>query len=229
LAQVPKRVLIVDDDVDICALISDVLVEDGFTVRYCLDGKRAIDILQEEGFDLVLADIKMPGLSGLELLRTLRDSDKSAQVILMTAYASLDTAIEALRHDAVDYLIKPFSLVDLRERVREILPDDAKAGQEVCYLDLCVDLVARRARLGTRELELTRQEFNLLAALFRQLGCTVPWETLLGEVWGHKEPQKEDMGKLRTCVRRLRQSLGDDARSPRYIVNRWGEGYRIGD
>jgi two-component system KDP operon response regulator KdpE len=220
--------LVVDDDIDTCALLSDVLGEDGFAVRYCLNGKRAINILQEDNFDLILADIKMPGLSGIDLLRRLRDSDRRTKVILMTAYASVDTAIEALRNDAVDYLIKPFSLVDLRKRVREVLPDDAIAEHKLCYRDLCVDLTARRVWLGSREMELTRQEFNLLAALFRQLGYTVSWETLLCEVWGQTDPQKEDIGMLRSCVRRLRQALGDTARNPRYIVNRWGEGYRIG-
>jgi len=228
LARPPKRVLIVDDDVDTCALISDVLVQDGLAVRHCFNGNQAIDILQEDSFDLILADIRMPGLSGLDLLRNLRESGKTTKVILMTAYASVDSAVEALRNEAIDYLIKPFSLADLRQRVGEVLPDDAMTDRELCYGDLCVDLARRRAWLGAREIELTRQEFNLLAALYRRLGRTTSWETLLREVWGHEQPQKEDMRMLRSCVRRLRQKLGDDARNPRYIVNRWGEGYRIG-
>jgi two-component system KDP operon response regulator KdpE len=140
----------------------------------------------------------------------------------------VDTAVEALRNEAIDYLIKPFSLANLRQRVHEVLPDDAVAEHKLCYHDLCVEVSARRVWLGPREIELTRQEFNLLAALFRQLGRTASWESLLREVWGHEQPQKEDIRILRSCVRRLRQKLGEDARSPRYIVNRWGEGYRIG-
>jgi DNA-binding response OmpR family regulator len=218
---------VVDDDPDTCALLVDILEQDGHSLKLCLSGEEARDALEHERFDLILADIKMPRITGIDLLNYVREMNLDTKVILITAYASLDTAIQALRGDASDYLIKPFSLTDLRQRVHEAL--DEGRGKALCYLDLCIDLNARRAWLGEDEVELTRQEFDLLACLFEQRGCTVTWQELLQRVWGFRQPDKADLNTLRSCVRRLRQKLGDDARSPRYIVNRWGEGYRLGE
>lgn len=224
-----KRVLVVDDDAGTCALIVDVLREDGYQVDSCLNGEQARDALAVEGYDLLLADIKMPRVTGLDLLQYIQESCLDTVVILMTAYASLDTAILALRGEAKDYLIKPFVLADLRRRVREALQDEADEEQEYRYLDLYLDPDARRVWVGEREVDLTRQEFDVLACLFERKGCTVSWQELLRRVWGFSEPDRSNLGTLRSCIRRLRQKLGDDARSPRYIVNRWGEGYRLGE
>jgi DNA-binding response OmpR family regulator len=227
--QSSKRVLVVDDDADTCTLIVDVLQEDGYQVDSCLYGEQARDALTHEKYDLLLADIRMPRVTGIDLLQHIHESCLDTVVILMTGYASLDTAILALRQEAKDYLIKPFSMVDLRRRVREALRDEVDEEEEHRYLDLYIDSDARRVWLGEREIELTRQEFDVLACLFERKGCTVSWEELLRRVWGFSEPERSNLGTLRSCIRRLRQKLGDDARSPRYIVNRWGEGYRLGE
>ncbi len=207
----------------------DILTEDGYTVCSCLDGEQALNLLGCERFDLVLADVKMPRLTGLDLLRRIRETDRDTKVIIMTAFASLDTAIEALRNEASDYLIKPFSLSELRQRVQAALVEETEAEAEFRYLALRVDVHARRAWLDKREVELTRQEFELLAHLFRRKGYTVSWQELLHQVWGHDKAKREHIGILRSCVRRLRQKIEDDTRNPRYIVNRWGEGYRLGE
>lgn len=227
LAGLSKRILVVDDDPDTCSLIADILEPDGYSLVLCLSGEEARDALEHERFDLILADIKMPRISGMDLLLYVRGLNLDTKVILMTAYASLDTAIQALRGDAFDYLIKPFSLTDLRQRVQQAL--DECRGDSLCYQDLCIDLNARRAWQSEREVELTRQEFDVLACLFEQKGRTVTWQELLQRVWEYRQPDKADLNTLRSCIRRLRQKLGDDARSPRYIFNRWGEGYRLGE
>ncbi len=224
-----RRILVVDDDADTCALLVDVLEDEGYTVFPHISGERARDALKRERFDLILADIKMPRVTGLDLLQHVRRMGLDTKFILMTAYASLDTALEALRGEAFDYLIKPFPLGELRERVREALPDRASAGRELAYGDLRIDLNVRRVWLGEHEIALTRQEFDVLARLFEQQGCTVRWQDLLQRVWGYDEPARENLGTLRSCIRRLRVKLGDDARQPRYIVNKWGEGYRLGE
>jgi len=224
-----RRVLVVDDDPDTCTLFADILTQDGCTVRSCLTAEEALDVLEQQEFDLVLADIKMPRMTGIDLLRCIRETNRDTKVIIMTAYASLDSAIEAFRSDAWDYLVKPFSLPDLRQRVREALSYEADAGQLLCYLDLCLDLRARRVWVGGREEELTRQEFDLLAYLFGHKGCTVTWQELLEQVWGYEAPPKERMSIVRSCIHRLREKIEDDPRHPRYIMNRWGEGYRLGE
>jgi len=228
LGRLRKRILVVDDDADTCAMIADILQEDEYTLHLCLNGEQARDALEQEPFDLVLADIKMPRMSGLDLLKYIRENALDTKVIIMTAYASLDTAIQALRGEAFDYLIKPFSLNELRRRVREALSGKPDGGVGLRYRDLSIDFDARRVWVGESQVELTRQEFGVLACLFEQLGCTVSWQVFLERVWGFQQPSQENIGTLRSCVRRLRQKIGDDARNPSYIVNKWGEGYRLG-
>ena len=227
--QSSKRILIVDDDSETCVLIGDILAVEGYSIRTCVGGEQALDLLQQEAFDLVLADIQMPQVSGVDLLQHIRETSRGTKVILMTAYASIDTAIQAVRHDASDYLVKPFSLRELRRRVREALPDGDETEPLYQFHDLRINLDARRAWVGEHEVELTRQEFDVLALLFGRRGCTVSWQELLRRVWGQDDPQKEDVGVLRSCIRRLREKLGDHARDPKYIYNRWGEGYRLGE
>ncbi len=108
LTQATARVLVVDDDSDTCSLIADILIEDGYEVEAFTVAEQAMEALEMDRFDLVLADIKMPRISGVDLLREVRKRDLNTQVVLMTAYASVETAVAALRGEAFDYLIKPF-------------------------------------------------------------------------------------------------------------------------
>jgi len=224
-----RRVLVVDDDPDTCTLVVDILTQDGCTARSCLSAEDALAVLEQEKFDLVLADIKMPRMTGMDLLRRIRETNRDTKVIIMTGYASLDSAIEAFRSDAWDYLVKPFSLPELRQRVREALSYGADAGPLLSYLDLCIDVRARRVWVDEREAELTRQEFDLLTYLLSHKGGTVSWQELLEKVWGYDAPTKERVSIVRSCMHRLREKIEDDPRHPRYIVNRWGEGYRLGE
>jgi len=193
-----------------------------------MGGEQALDLLGHERFDLVLTDIKMPRVTGVDILQYIRETDRDTSVILMTAYASIDTAIQAVRHDASDYLVKPFTNQELRQRVRDALSDEFTHHRDYQYRDLRIDLDARRAWVGEREVDLTRQEFDVMAALFRRRGCTVTWQALLRRVWGYRDPQKGQAKIVRSCIRRLRNKLGDHARDPKYIYTRWGEGYRLG-
>lgn len=224
-----RRILVVDDDLDTCALIVDALSGEGYSICSCMGGEQALDLLGHERFDLVVTDIKMPRVTGVDLLQYIREMNHDTSVILMTAYASIDTAIQAVRHDASDYVVKPFSTEELRQRVRDALPDEVGAFPEDQYRDLRIDLDARRVWAGEYEVELTRQEFDVLTWLFRRKGCTVTWQQLLRRVWGYRDPQKEQAKIVRSCIRRLRQKLGDHARDPKYIYTRWGEGYRLGE
>ncbi len=223
-----SRILIVDDDSETCDLIVESLSDESYSITVCIGGEQALDLLDRECFDLVLADIKMPHVSGVDLLQHIRQITCDTKVILMTAYASIDTAIQAVRHDASDYLIKPFAPKELRRRVRDALMDGDQVNGRYQCRDLRMDLDARRVWVGKREVELTRQEFEVLKLLFRHKGCTVSWHEFLQGVWGIDDPGREDVGILRSCIRRIRQKLGDNARDPKYIYNRWGEGYRLG-
>ncbi|MEJ2211229.1 MAG: response regulator transcription factor [Anaerolineae bacterium] len=226
-----KQILVVDDDADTCALIADILEDDGFRVQACLTGESAIAALQEVPYSLILSDIKMPRVTGIDLLLYVRRMNLDTEVILMTAYASLQTAIQAVRGEAFDYLIKPFSLNDLRQRVREAL--DRQPGERpttgVVHKDnLTVDLNSRRVWLDDTEIQITRREFDVLAYLLVERGRVVPWEELIEKLWDD-DADERTAGTLRSCIRRLRQKLNDDPGDPRYVKNVWGVGYTIGN
>jgi DNA-binding response OmpR family regulator len=228
LAQSTKRVLVVDDEPDTRALIWDILSEEGYNVDLCASGDQALDKLKRKRFELILADIKMPGMSGVELLTHVRAMAPDAKVILMTAYASLDTAIQAVRGQAFDYLVKPFDLDDFRQRVERAL-DSKNLPPILHYKDLTINRPARRVWVADRKISLTRLEFNSLAYLFEHVGYAVSSEELLQNVWECNDTDERTMATVKSCISRLRKKLGDDATDPRYIFNVWGVGYRLGE
>jgi DNA-binding response OmpR family regulator len=223
-----KRVLVVDDEADTRALIWDILKQEGYDVLLCSSGEHALRYLEPGRFDLVLADIKMPGMSGIELLNRAREVAPDVRVILMTAYASVETAVQAVRGQAFDYLIKPFDLEYLRQRVERAvlgksLPD------VMCYKDLTIDRQSRWTWVENHRIVLTRLEFDVLSYLFERLGAAVSHEDLLENVWGYDRVDERTTATVKSCVSRLRKKLGDDADDPRYISNVWGVGYRLGE
>jgi two-component system phosphate regulon response regulator PhoB len=185
-----------------------------------------VGLLSEQQFDLVLTDIKMRVLSGIDLLRYVRRTAADTRVILMTAYASLETAVEALREGASDYVIKPFKPQEVRERVFNALYP--RHHETVQHEGLLIDFATRRVAVNDREIELAPKEYRLLAYLVSRPGEPVPYGELLLELWGGDEPDQDSLNKIKSCAFRLRQKLGDAARSPRYIVNVRGIGYQFG-
>jgi DNA-binding response OmpR family regulator len=232
LAQHSKRILVVDDDADTLGLVVRVLSEDGFDVRSCSTGEQALRALKQDPFDLLLADIKLPRLTGIDLLHYVHRNSLDTKVILMTAYASVQSVIQALRGEAFDYIIKPFLLLELRQRVRGALEAESAGGRQhtrTYHGDICIDHLARQVWVGQREVKLTRLEFDLLAYLADNLGRTVSWEELLQEVWKHHVPEQASQASIKSCVCRLRRKLGDDGQNPRYILNVWGIGYKLSE
>ncbi len=228
MARFSKRVLVVDDEPDTRDLIWDILSDEGYEVDLCANGEQALTTLERKQFDLILADIKMPGMSGMELLTKVHAIAPDAKVILMTAYASLDTAIQAVREQAFDYLKKPFDLDQFRQRVQEAV-EGQSPPVTMHYLDLTINRQTRWAWVSKRKIKLTRLEFNVLAHLFIHRGHAVSHEELLREVWECDDTDERTVATVKSCVSRLRRKLGDDASAPRYIFNVWGVGYRLGE
>jgi DNA-binding response OmpR family regulator len=230
--QLSKRVLVVEDDIDTLQLIVDVLADEGLQVQPCSDGEQAQRLLEREAFDLVLADIKMPRVTGTDLLFFIRHLNLKTRVILMTAYASVDTAVQAVRGDAYDYLMKPFALRELRERVHGALqspaPEELPRGAKI-YKGLMLDTDAHKVWLDGQEVALTRLEYKTLAYLFEWQGRTVPIEELFQHVWECANPEQQNLNAVKSCVFRLRKKLGDDPHQPQHIRNVWGVGYQLGE
>ena len=225
------RILVVDDDRETRLLLVDILQQDGYEALACASGAEVLDVLRMEHFDLLLADIRMAGMSGMDLQARIRAIPLDIAFIVVTGYGSKETAIEALRNGASDYLEKPFTLEQLRTAVRRALPAQSlhRRWRGVrSFADLTVDVDSHRTLVSGSEVELTRIEFDLLAYLFGRLGCTVPVQELLEQVWKGQGTGARGAAAVKSCVCRLRRKIGDDTERPRYIRNVWGVGYQLG-
>jgi DNA-binding response OmpR family regulator len=222
-----NRVLVVDDESDTRALIYEVLADEGYEVHLCASGDEALRALRESRFDLVLADVRMPGMSGMELLVQARAIAPDTQVVIMTAYASPASVRQAWRDEAFDYLFKPFGLDELRDCVNAAVQNRTHLTPLV-FQDLWVDQEAHQVWVGEREVKLSPLEYDTLVFLFLNYGCAVSRRDLLREVWKHPNPDKCKTDTVKNCIARIRTKLGDNAQEPRYILNEWGVGYRLG-
>jgi len=223
-----QTVLVVDDEKDIVELIRYNLAQAGYRVVTAGDGQQALDLARRDRPDLVVLDLMLPALSGLEVCRRLR-AKVPVPVIMLTARGEEVDRIAGLELGADDYVAKPFSPRELTARVKAVLrrasggvvPEDAgllKAGA------LAVDTVAHEARLNGDLVGLTAREFELLAYLMRNPRRAFRREELLAEVWGFTYG---DTSTVTVHVRRLREKVEADPSVPRHICTVWGVGYRF--
>ncbi|WP_242427160.1 MULTISPECIES: response regulator transcription factor [unclassified Streptomyces] len=231
MTDAPARVLVVDDDPTVSEVVAGYLGRAGFVVRLAADGPAALRAAEDARPDLVVLDLMLPGMDGLEVCRRLRareDGGRPVPVIMLTARGDEDDRILGLEVGADDYVTKPFSPRELVLRVRSVLrrasaPAPA-GGPHLTAAGLSLDPRARRVTKNGTELALTLREFDLLAYFLRHPGQVCGRERLMREVWGW------DFGDLSTVtvhVRRLRGKIEDDAASPRLIQTVWGAGYRF--
>ncbi|MFE0601543.1 response regulator transcription factor [Streptomyces sp. NPDC058892] len=225
------RVLVVDDDPTVSEVVAGYLERAGFTVHRADDGPAALESAARHRPDLVVLDLMLPGMDGLEVCRRLRASGSgrpSVPVVMLTARGDEDDRILGLEVGADDYVTKPFSPRELVLRVRSVLrrsSSTAPADEPLLVVaGLTVDPAARRATRDGRELALTLREFDLLVYFLRHPGQVCDRERLMREVWGW------DYGDLSTVtvhVRRLRSKIEKDPADPRLIRTVWGAGYRF--
>ncbi|WP_413103681.1 response regulator transcription factor [Streptomyces sp. Inha503] len=238
----PTRVLVVDDDPTVAEVVAGYLGRAGFAVDRAADGPGALARAAARRPDLVVLDLMLPGMDGLEVCRALRDKGP-VPVIMLTARGDEEDRILGLEIGADDYVTKPFSPRELVLRVESVLrrgrtgprapgssgpvpgPGPSPDPGEVTHrAGITLDPLARRATRDGRELALTVREFDLLAFLLRHPGVAFTREELMREVWGW------DFGDLSTVtvhVRRLRGKVEDDPAAPRLIQTVWGIGYRF--
>ncbi|WP_435270343.1 response regulator transcription factor [Streptomyces sp. 1222.5] len=224
-ADAPARVLVVDDDPTVAEVVTGYLHRAGYAVDRAGDGPTALTHAAARLPDLVVLDLMLPGMDGLEVCRRIR-AHGPVPVIMLTARGDEDDRILGLEVGADDYVTKPFSPRELVLRVESVLRRSrpATAGQPLAAAGLSVDPDARRATRNGRELGLTLREFDLLVFFLRHPGRAYSREDLMREVWGW------DFGDLSTVtvhVRRLRGKVEDDPARPRLIQTVWGVGYRF--
>jgi len=223
------RILLVDDETLITDSLTYSLRREGFEVKAVGDGSVVLDAVEEFQPDLIVLDIMLPGMSGLEVCRRLR-THSAIPVIMLTARGEEIDRVLGLEVGADDYLAKPFSFRELLARIRSILRRielDRQAShlQAVTLGDLMLDPVARRVFRKEQEVQLSAREFDLLSILIKNAGRALSRDELLADVWG-----SDWIGDPRTLdvhVRWLRLKVEEDPASPRYIQTVRGHGYRF--
>jgi DNA-binding response OmpR family regulator len=216
-------VLLAEDDVSISDPLARALRREGYEVSVSADGPATLDAARSGGVDLIVLDLGLPELDGLEVCRRLRSEGHSVPVLILTARADEVDTVIGLDAGADDYVTKPFRLAELLARVRALL---RRGGAETTSAQgVRVDTEARRAWLGDTELDLTTKEFDLLALLVSEAGKVVTREQIMRDVWDSKW-----WGSTKTLdmhISWLRRKLGDDAQNPRYITTVRGVGFRF--
>ena len=227
-----RTVLVVDDEPKIVQVVRDYLDEAGFAVTTASDGPAALERARATPPDLVVLDLGLPGLDGLDVAKELRRRRSNVPIIMLTARADEVDRVVGLELGADDYLVKPFSPRELVARVRAVLrrvdERDTAAGDEpIVRGDVVVDPARRRATVAGRAVDLTPTEFELLAHLARQPGRVFTRAQLLTAIHGVAVESYERA--VDAHVKNLRRKLEPDPRHPRYVLTAHGVGYRFTD
>jgi two-component system, OmpR family, response regulator ResD len=231
-AESKGTVLVVDDEPTIVEIVGSYLERAGFQVQRAMDGPEALRQADLHRPDLLVLDLMLPGLDGIEVMRRLRERPgKPVAVILLTARGEESDRLIGLRHGADDYVVKPFSPAELVARVEAVLrrvspaTTDDDGPPPIEHGALRVEPATRRAFLDGAELDLTMREFDLLAYLAARPGRVFSRDQLMETVWEY--PFFTDTSTVTVHIRRLRAKLGDDPAEPRFIETVWGVGYRL--
>jgi two-component system response regulator ResD len=220
-------VLVVDDEPTITDVVSRYLNRAGYATRVAADGPGALRIATEQRPDLVVLDLMLPGMDGLEVMRRLRERER-VSVILLTAKGEHTDRIMGLRLGADDYVVKPFSPAELVARVDAVLrraDHSPRVEEPITFDGLELDPVARRVSVHGEEAQLTVREFDLLFHFMRHPGQVFSRDQLMDSVWGYSF--YTDTSTVTVHVRRLRSKIEDDPSSPRWLQTVWGVGYRF--
>lgn len=223
----PARLLVIDDERQIRRFLRISLEAQGHEVIEAGTGAEGLAAFSVSGADLVILDLGLPDQDGHDVLRALR-ARSAVPVVVLSVRSDEAEKVRALDEGAVDYVTKPFGTEELLARVRSVLRRGGGAEAESPVFDdgrLQVDLPRRLVKVEGRPVALTRKEYALLALLVRHAGKVVTQTQLLREIWGPEHVR--DSHYLRIVVGRLREKLGEDAASPRYLVTEPGVGYRF--
>jgi two-component system phosphate regulon response regulator PhoB len=232
LIQTPKKILIVEDEASVAGFIKTGLEDEGYSVTLANNGNAGWKELQANIFDLILLDIRMPGMDGLTLCKKIREEQKSqTPVIMLTALNETSDVIYGLDIGADDYVTKPFSPRELVLRVKALLKRASRVGEAdgsdqetLTFGEILVDQARHRVRVGDEEPQLTALEFRLLSTFIKRRGRVQSRERLLDDVWGIDV--EVTTRTVDTHVKRLREKLGS---AGRYIETVRGVGYRFSE
>ncbi|MDR0380528.1 MAG: response regulator transcription factor [Oscillospiraceae bacterium] len=222
------KVLLVDDEKLLVKGLKFNLEHEGYEVSCCYDGESAIRLARESAFDLIILDLMMPQVDGLEACRRIREFS-AVPIIMLTARSEDTDKLIGFEYGADDYVTKPFNIMELKARIRAILRRVVVQNQQTPEAEtlqlgnITLDISRHNASVDGRSVELTAKEFDLVELLMRNPGRVYTRESLLDIVWGYEYP-----GDIRTVdvhIRRLREKLEIDPAKPKYLLTKWGVGY----
>lgn len=219
------RLLIVEDEKQLCDTVAKSLYNSGYEVDACYDGNEALDFILGEGYDLVVLDLNLPGMDGMDILRELRKHNNETKVLILSARSQIADKVEGLDAGANDYMEKPFHLEELEARIRSLTRRSFVQNDILLSLgDISFDTKQREASVRGEKISLTRKESGILEYLLLNQGRPISQEELISHVWDANADCfsgsiRVHMSSLR---KKLKHALGYDP-----IVNKVGEGYRL--
>lgn len=217
------RILVVEDDREVAEYIRRELEEEGNSVTVCHDGAAGLRAAELTAFDIIILDIMMPFMDGLEVTRRLRRESIHTPILLLTARDAPEEVVRGLDSGADDYLTKPFSFDVLLARIRVRTRAASVQGERLRFADLMLDLGTREAWRGKRQIALTRTEYSILECLMRASGRVVPRDTLIEEVWGERDVTYNN---LEVFIRFLRAKVDGEGQA-KLIHTERGIGYGL--
>ena len=228
-----KRVLVVDDEKLIVKGIRFSLEQDGMEVECAYDGEEALEKVKENKYDIILLDLMLPKISGLEVCQQIREFSQ-VPIVMLTAKGEDMDKILGLEYGADDYITKPFNILEVKARIKAIIRRSSKSRRQkkeeksdgmIGSGDLKMDTEGRRVFIGDREINLTAKEFDLLELLVRNPNKVYSRESLLTYVWGNRAMENGDVRTVDVHVRRLREKIEPSPSDPKYVHTKWGVGY----
>ena len=222
----PPKVLVIDDEPPIRKLLRMGLSAHGYEILEAPNGRISLELLEQRKPDLVILDLGLPDMQGLELLRTIRARNEGVPIVVLSSRGDEASKVQALDLGADDYVTKPFGMDELLARMRAALRHQLQThGERPIFRvgDLSVDLVRRIVKTGDKDVKLSPKEYELLRVLVQHAGKVLTHKFLLGELWD----DLTDAQYLRVYVRQLRQKIEADPERPQYILTETGIGYRL--
>ena len=216
--------MVVDDDQDLAEMLSIVLTGAGMEVDLVNRGDQVMDLFNSHTPDLVLLDVMLPGIDGIEVCKIIRESSM-VPIVMLTAKGDTQDVVLGLEAGADDYMVKPFKPQELVARINTRLRRSTKVGS-LSIFDLVIDQLEHKVLKDGKEIALTRLEFDLLATLAKEPGRVITREALLSEVWGYQHAA--DTRLVNVHVQRLRSKIESDADNPEYVLTVRGVGYKAG-
>lgn len=227
-----RDILVIEDDPDIAELLTLHLRDQYLKVEIANDGRLGFELARSRSWDLIILDLRLPGMDGLELCRRLRGAGYNVPILMLTSKSSELDHVLGLEMGADDYVTKPFSVMELSARIKAIfrrveisVSRADKHDALLNYQDIAVDTSKREVRVGGKEIELTAKEFDLLAFFVKYPGEVFSRAQLLDKVWGYGHQGYEHT--VNSHINRLRAKIEKAPAQPEYLVTVWGVGYKL--